>query len=66
MKTIFEKKWNIEDFAKTYTFKGPNRNGVATDIVKCNMEKYGVDEYLEKPFENLKAVESKIHSLLNI
>ena len=29
-------------------------------------EKYGVDEYLEKPFENLKAVESKIHSLLNI
>ena len=42
MKTIFEKKWNIDDFAKTYTYKGPNRNGVATDIVKKNMEKYGV------------------------
>lgn len=29
-------------------------------------KKYGVDEYLEKPFENLKMVESKIHSILKI
>tara|TARA_R110002033_G_scaffold113182_4_gene158408 strand:- start:387 stop:1457 length:1071 start_codon:yes stop_codon:yes gene_type:complete len=42
METIFEKKWNIDDFAKTYTYKGPKRTGVATDIVTKNMEKYGV------------------------
>ena len=42
MKIIFKQKWEMNDFAKTYTYKGPSRGGTATDIVKSNTEKYGI------------------------